>query len=417
MKKRIPIVLAADNNYRYPLMVTMLSAIMNADEGTEYQFIILISEKFEFDSIKLINKLLQQYNMPEAVFYDMHAKYSDMKIHVNHLTYACFYRLQLPELLKDVDKCIYLDVDTIVKKDLSLLFDIDLEDNYIAGVKAAGYYYPEDKKEKNREMLGIKEFNQYINSGVLSINLKKMRKDNLLEYFNELLKKDFPSHDQDILNVACYDHIKILPPKYNAMTKYNVGDKEAYNTIESLPLCYSREEWNEACDSPIIIHYADRWKPWQDLRGEFVEEWWKCAMVLEKQEDYSEWIVRNISTYQTRVISDLQNKKAEVSKKLQKAYDEKSEINAKLQKTYAEKSEINAKLKKAYEEKTERGEKIKELHSEIEIQKRKFHENKKLLKETTEELNEAKQQIELLRKEKEEAEKHLLVRVAKKICK
>ena len=175
MKKRIPIVLAADNNYRYPLMVTMLSAIMNADEGTEYQFIILISEKFEFDSIKLINKLLQQYNMPEAVFYDMHAKYSDMKIHVNHLTYACFYRLQLPELLKDVDKCIYLDVDTIVKKDLSLLFDIDLEDNYIAGVKAAGYYYPEDKKEKNREMLGIKEFNQYINSGVLSINLKKMR--------------------------------------------------------------------------------------------------------------------------------------------------------------------------------------------------------------------------------------------------
>lgn len=109
--------------------------------------------------------------------------------------------------------------------------------------------------------------------------------------------------------------------------------------------------------------------------------------------------------------------KSEINAKLQNTYTEKSEINAKLQKTYAEKSEINAKLKKAYEEKTERGEKIKELHSEIEIQKRKFHENKKLLKETTEKLNEAKQQIELLRKEKEEAEKHLLVRVAKKICK
>ena len=109
--------------------------------------------------------------------------------------------------------------------------------------------------------------------------------------------------------------------------------------------------------------------------------------------------------------------KSEINAKLQSTYAEKSEINAKLQKTYEEKSEINAKLKKAYEEKTERGEKIKELHSEIEIQKRKFHENKKLLKETTEELNEAKQQIELLRKEKEEAEKHLLVRVAKKICK
>lgn len=122
----------------------------------------------------------------------------------------------------------------------------------------------------------------------------------------------------------------------------------------------------------------------------------------------------------SEINAKLQNtyvEKSEINAKLQSTYAEKSEINAKLQKTYEEKSEINAKLKKAYEEKTERGEKIKELHSEIEIQKRKFHENKKLLKETTEELNEAKQQIELLRKEKEEAEKHLLVRVAKKICK
>ena len=45
MKNRIPIVLAADNNYRYPLMVTMLSAVMNADTNTEYQFIILTSDK------------------------------------------------------------------------------------------------------------------------------------------------------------------------------------------------------------------------------------------------------------------------------------------------------------------------------------------------------------------------------------
>ena len=414
MKKRIPIVLAADNNYRYPLMVTVLSAIMNADEDTEYQFVILISEKFEADSIKLINELLEQYNMPEAVIYDMHKKYSDMKIHVNHLTYACFYRLQLPELLSKIDKCIYLDVDTIVKKDLSVLFDIDLEDNYIAGVKAAGYYYPEEKREKNRKMLGMEKFNQYVNSGVLSINLKKMREDNLLEVFNELLKKDFPNHDQDILNVACYGHIKILPPKYNAMTKYNVGIKDEYDRIECLHICYTREEWNEACEKPVIIHYADRWKPWQDLRGQFVEDWWECAMALEKKEDYYQWIVKSISNYQSKVIFDMQDKKEEINAKLQKTYAEKSEINAKLQKTYAEKSEINAKLKKAYEEKKERSEKIKKLKNKVATQKERIQEVKSVLNKTTNQLDEANKQIKSLKKEKEELEKHWFVRIAKR---
>ena len=148
MKNRIPIVLAADNNYRYPLMVTMLSAVMNADTNTEYQFIILISDEFEVDSKKMINELLQQYNMPEAIFYNMGKSYDEIKMQIKHISHATFYRLQLPELLKKIEKCIYLDVDIVVKKDLKEFFNIDIEDKYVAGVKAAGYYYPEEKKKK-----------------------------------------------------------------------------------------------------------------------------------------------------------------------------------------------------------------------------------------------------------------------------
>lgn len=387
MKNRIPIVLAADNNYRYPLMVTILSAVMNADTNTEYQFIILISDEFEVDSKKMINELLQQYNMPEAIFYNMGKSYDEIKMQIKHISHATFYRLQLPELLKKIEKCIYLDVDIVVKKDLKEFFNIDIEDKYVAGVKAAGYYYPEEKKKKTMQILKLATFDQYINAGVLLLNLKKMRDDNLSTVFQQLLGKNFPSQDQDILNVACYNHIKILPLKYNAMTKYNVGDKNAYDTIESLPICYSREEWNEACEAPVIIHYADRWKPWQDLRGQFVADWWKYAMELEKKFDYSQWIVRNIATYQAQVISDLQNKRAE--------------INAKLQQTYAEKSEINAKLHETYKQKSERGEKIKKL--------------RKSLKSTQAEMEEKSKRLEQLEKEKKQLEKHFLGRAVQRI--
>lgn len=112
-----------------------------------------------------------------------------------------------------------------------------------------------------------------------------------------------------------------------------------------------------------------------------------------------------------------EKERKETVEKLKKTYAEKSEINAKLQRTYAEKSEINAKLKKAYEEKTERGEKIKKLRNKVAIQKEKIQDYKASLTETRKSLKESNKKVELLKKEKEELEKHLLVRVVKKIYK
>lgn len=382
----IPVVLAADNNYRYPLMVTLLSSLMNAKKNTKYQFIILVSDQFDMESMELINKLLKQYDMPEAAFYNMQDNYQNIEMQIKHISYATFYRLQLPELLKEVEKCIYLDVDVVVKKDLKEFFDTELGDNYIAGVKAAGYYYPEEKKTATISLLEIDKLDQYINAGVLLINLKKMREDKLTETFEKLLEKNFPSQDQDILNAACYGHIKVLPPKYNAMTKYNVGIKDEYDRIECLHICYTREEWDEACETPVIIHYADRWKPWQDLRGNFVQEWWKYIKVLNQYIDCFQWIIQNISKYEEDTACDFRKKQTELKEKLQQTYDEKYE----------------------------RGQKIKRLKERVERQKLKIQDKQNLLKETKAKLNDANEQLESVKKEKEELEKHLLVRITKK---
>lgn len=382
----IPVVLAADNNYRYPLMVTLLSSLMNAKKNTKYQFNILVSDQFDMESMELINKLLKQYDMPEAAFYNMQDNYQNIEMQIKHISYATFYRLQLPELLKEVEKCIYLDVDVVVKKDLKEFFDVELGDNYIAGVKAAGYYYPEEKKTATISLLEIDKLDQYINAGVLLINLKKMREDKLTETFEKLLEKNFPCQDQDILNAACYGHIKVLPPKYNAMTKYNVGIKDEYDRIECLHICYTREEWNEACETPVIIHYADRWKPWQDLRGIFVQEWWKYIKVLNQYIDCFQWLIQNISKYEEDTACDFRKKQAELKEKLQQTYDEKYE----------------------------RGQKIKRLKERVERQKLKIQDKQNLLKETKVKLNDANEQLENVKKEKEELEKHLLVRITKK---
>ena len=41
---------------------------------------------------------------------------------------------KIADELKDIDKCIYLDGDTLIKKSLEDLYDLDLGDNYVAAV-------------------------------------------------------------------------------------------------------------------------------------------------------------------------------------------------------------------------------------------------------------------------------------------
>lgn len=53
----------------------------------------------------------------------------------SHFTKAIFYRLKIPSILCDEEKCIYIDTDIIVRKDLSELYRVNISDYYIAEVQ------------------------------------------------------------------------------------------------------------------------------------------------------------------------------------------------------------------------------------------------------------------------------------------
>ena len=63
-------------------------------------------------------------------------------MNLSNLTSFSYYRLIVADLLpNNWSKCIYLDLDICVCKDLTELFNIDIKDNYIAGVVDPEYYY------------------------------------------------------------------------------------------------------------------------------------------------------------------------------------------------------------------------------------------------------------------------------------
>ena len=97
----------------------------------------------------------------------------------NHNLYWDWQRVYIPELL-DVNKCIYLDSDTVTTTCISKLWEVNLHDKIIGAVRH--YNYPTFQDAKNRFIHYEKYFESFsvellgkpfFNSGVLVIDCNK----------------------------------------------------------------------------------------------------------------------------------------------------------------------------------------------------------------------------------------------------
>lgn len=125
-------------------------------------------------------------------------------------TKASLIRLYLTKFIKE-DKALWLDMDLIVKDNIDALWDIDLTNYYAAGVIDQGA-----KTNLMTPNLDIDK-NLYINSGVLLLNLDKIRKDKKDKELNDFVNKNklmYP--DQDTINVVFKNNIYFLENKYNS---------------------------------------------------------------------------------------------------------------------------------------------------------------------------------------------------------
>ena len=118
----------------------------------------------------------------------------------NGWTYMVLMRAALHRIFPELDEILSLDIDTIVAKDISGLWDYDITDYYVAGVKEPG---------KSRSHI-------YINCGVMRLNLKKLRDGMGDDIINALNTRHYDFNEQDCINEMCHDWILELPSDYNS---------------------------------------------------------------------------------------------------------------------------------------------------------------------------------------------------------
>ena len=316
----IPIVLACDNNWALYLYVTIYSIIYNTSKDYNYDIIILETDIKKKNKAKIIS-LSENYKNVSIRFYDMNDCIKNIKqsFYLNDyfVSIATYYRLFMPQILKNYGKIIYLDTDIIVNTDLSQLYKIDMEDSIIMATNDIQVIYDVNKKNYSRykdydfeqyvkEVLNIKDISTYFQAGVMVIDLNKMRDFNVTEKSIDLLERiKSPTYvDQDILNSVCYNNVKIIPHDWDIVTHKELDD---YHHMEGyLPDKLYKHIRGKL--KPFIVHYTGT-KPWDDYNKKFGELWFNYA----SQTQIGSEIIQNIINDTNRYLKKFQFKQKEHS--------------------------------------------------------------------------------------------------------
>ncbi|GAB4233162.1 MAG: hypothetical protein Kow0049_16440 [Stanieria sp.] len=175
-----------------------------------------------------------------------------------------YYRLFLPYLVPNLfDKVIYLDCDLIINQDISKLWEIDLENNYLLAVQDMYIPYVSSYAGiKNFEDLGVSAKAKYFNTGVLVINLREWRNENVCEKVFEYTFKNasnLNNYEQEGLNAVAVEKWKEIDPRWNQQISIY-----SYSSYKDSP--FTENTYKEIINDPYIIHLSGVVKPWTSAR-------------------------------------------------------------------------------------------------------------------------------------------------------
>lgn len=284
--KIIPIFFSFNDDYIEPAAVAIYSLLNKTPRHIFYKMHVLCSN-IPDSRQQILQNIIKRFDNAELSFINNNGEFekifqredfskgSDKSVFTADILSKCFAAKFFPQY----DKIIYSDVDIVVSDDISELYNINLEDKYLAGVKTPFSQYHENElshlNAKHYEILHDK----YLAGGIWVMNLKKIREDKIEEKMldimnNSAIEKRWP--EQDIINIACGNKIAFLPLNYIAYPHL-----PEYLTRPDFVSDYSRDELYDSIINPKIIHYAYL-KPWNSS-PEFSAHWWSIFNYLNLQ--------------------------------------------------------------------------------------------------------------------------------------
>ena len=176
-------------------------------------------------------------------------------------TYMVLIRAALSKIFPQYDKILSLDCDTIINENISELWDINLDNYYLAAAK-------EIEKSSNNFY--------YLNMGVVLFNLKKIREDKKDdEIIHALNTIYYDYNEQDCISKLCQNFIYELLPDYNVCNYTNYQNAKHRKIIHyaaikdwpSLPLVHKYRYINIQRNKQSIFGLDIIIPAYKDIKG------------------------------------------------------------------------------------------------------------------------------------------------------
>ena len=238
------IVFICDDNYALPTRVALNSLIATQKKQLHVKIVCVDLSTYNVHRFKQLATDNTKIDIIETT--NLYKDFGENHIYVSK---AALFKFALPNLINE-DKVLYLDGDIIVKEDISDFYNTNISNYYAAVIRDLV------AEIEGSDNIRIKN-NHYFNSGVMLLNLAKMRKDNISDKLFDYKKHDKEKKymDQDAFNVVFRKKVIYSDFKYNYFSIYKLRN---YPELKGV--------------IPKIIHYASS-KPWCNLQDPYLDNW------------------------------------------------------------------------------------------------------------------------------------------------
>lgn len=259
------IVYSSSDSYSQIAGISILSLLEHNTKIDDIH-IYLIDNNISEKNKRNINGIVESFNRKITYIPPLNIEQlSDTHINVGRWNISTFYRLFLATMLPDnLDRILFIDCDTLVMQDLTELYEMDMQDKWLYGVddyRGAAY----------RTNLGLNPDDNYINNGVLLMDLNAWRENKVETMFLQYIhdnQGDITFVDQGVQNGVLSKIGKngIIHTKYNCMTVFFAFNYHNLIKLRKPPVARSEKEYEEAVKNPVIVHFQSCFRmsirPW-----------------------------------------------------------------------------------------------------------------------------------------------------------
>ncbi len=287
----IPIAFAANDAF-VPMFAACFQSFLDTASTSNNYDVILMHTNISKVNQKRLLKMSYGVNNVSLRFYNVGSMVHSYSLKANaHISVETYYRFLIQEIFGCYGKVLYLDCDTIIKRDVADLFNTDMTGFMIGAVHDIDFLGQIGGANKDtinyvKKDLPLKQPYDYFQAGVLLINEEEMRKAYSLDEWLTFAMHPYKYNDQDVLNLYCEGRVKFIDMAWNMITDCD-HTRRKY-VASHAPDEYQRV-YDKAYDNPYIIHYAGHMKPWHKPTEDYADEFWKS---LRKTDFYEELIYR-----------------------------------------------------------------------------------------------------------------------------